>query len=686
MAGRKSRNKAKESDRFLDSLLFKISARALLGLIIVTVFLTLAQCTIKSPESPSWDANLVIPVLNRTYQMDELIRKMDQDGVQMDSSGGVTFSIIQEIDTVRLDSSNLSTADIVYSTSERLGVISVDPPALSPITSAMSDVSGLSTTLPGDSAFVPPIGFDLPSDMPAITSFASVTVSTGQAVVNVTNELGIDLDTAIVQIFDIAAGSVVAVDSFTSAISSGSSDSLTISLDGKTVSNQLRIDVHGHTPGGIVGQASTRYITVSLDFGSTLEVTAATAQVPALSRSFSQQVDLAESDRIDSASLVSGQLQIDFTNATVLSADMVVTIPDLLVAGTPLTVVDTLPAGQSGQVVVNLAGAMLIPSSQTVPQAIQIDVIAGSPGSGVGMVTVNATDSFRVDASLTNLGFGFVSGVFDSVSASIPNVHQSITVPTGFDSIQLASATLTVEIDNGVDIPGNVALQVQGDNGKTLNLVGNIEPSGLALSRTSIIRDTSIAAFLSPIPSAIDVSGSVTFGDGSYQGTISGNDVITGRIRVEAPLEMTIGESVVAIDIEEQNISQGSINKITDHVVRAVFIYNVINHLPIGATINILMGADTNTIYSSPQLRIDSITVNAAPTSAGGLVIDPLATGYQEILLDSADIRIIENDPLFIAPELILHSSNGQVIKLTQDDYITVIGRVEVQYRVGSSL
>ena len=43
--------------------------------------------------------------------------------------------------------------------------------------------------------------------------------------------------------------------------------------------------------------------------------------------------------------------------------------------------------------------------------------------------------------------------------------------------------------------------------------------------------------------------------------------------------------------------------------------------------------------------------------------------------------RILENDTLYIGQELVLEGSNGQSVKLTQDDYITVIGRIEVEYR-----
>jgi hypothetical protein len=79
--------------------------------------------------------------------------------------------------------------------------------------------------------------------------------------------------------------------------------------------------------------------------------------------------------------------------------------------------------------------------------------------------------------------------------------------------------------------------------------------------------------------------------------------------------------------------------------------------------------------------------VLAAPT-VGGIVPPDSATvtGYKTIYLDSTDIQILKNDPLFIGHEVTLLSSNGLPVKLTNNDYITVTGRIEVQYRFDGDL
>ena len=77
-----------------------------LGLVVILVFLTLAQCTVKKPEAPSWNSKLTIPLVNRTYTMTEIIDRIDQDGISFDSLGNVNYSLTQQLDTVSLDAAD----------------------------------------------------------------------------------------------------------------------------------------------------------------------------------------------------------------------------------------------------------------------------------------------------------------------------------------------------------------------------------------------------------------------------------------------------------------------------------------------------------------------------------------------------------------------------------------------------
>ena len=601
---RKRTRRRYSSGNFWESLVFKFGSKFLFGLLIVVIFLTLAQCTIKKPESPVWNTKLTIPAVNRTYGMAELIRKIDQEGIGIDSSGMVVYSITKDLDTVQLEQDLLTTSDLSYSASARVGTVLIGPPSVDPVTISIAAISGLANSLPGDSADVAPVSFDLYNNMPTISTFSSAEVANGSFDIVVDNNLGISLDTVIVQIYDVVNAAVVATDTFPQPISSGSTGTLPISLDSQSISNSFRIDEHCYTTGGLVDSVSTRYVTTDLVFTDSLEVLSAVAEIPALTRDFSEQIQLAETDRIDTAAFSSGNLNLSILNATNLSVDLTITIPDVVSpGGQPLTVDQPVSARQNTVVNVALSGYRLAPSDVTVPQEIEINVTAATPGTAPQQVQVNQSDSFFVNADLTSLTFAYVTGVFDSVTADFAGIEQEIDVPTGFDALELMTATMTLEIENSINLSGRLSLQLDGDNGKQLHFSGDIAAGAKDSTTWSSLSDSSVADFLSPIPSRITASGTAVLGDGISQGTVYHDDYLFGWVRIHAPLEVIVNESHIEVEIESESIDQDDIDLITEHVLEGRFIYNIINHLPLGARFNFFFSGDSLTLLPSLSIH-----------------------------------------------------------------------------------
>lgn len=83
---KKKNKKAKLSHRFLYWLSHIICA-----FVIILVFLTLVQCTVKKPEAPTWETNLTIPLVHQTWDMAQLIDKIDQNNLTTDTQGNPCF-------------------------------------------------------------------------------------------------------------------------------------------------------------------------------------------------------------------------------------------------------------------------------------------------------------------------------------------------------------------------------------------------------------------------------------------------------------------------------------------------------------------------------------------------------------------------------------------------------------------
>lgn len=665
----------------IDSILFKYFTRLIVALTVILIFLTLVQCTIKKPESPEWTTNFVLPVINKTYDMAELIRRLDQNGLVMDSLGNIAFTITEQLDTVSISNNYLTTPNISNSLGQKLGPVSITGPVIAPVFVGLATITGISASSPEDTLTIGQQSFDINNTLPVATTYTTATISSGIANVHLNNDLGASLDTVILEIWDIQFNTLLAKDTFLAAIPSGTSATIPIDFSGITISNRFRAEAHCHTPGGFLTQASTRGVSTELEFPGGLTVVSANSQIPAISKNFSAQANLAESDRIDTAVIASGNLQLSITNISNLNSTVTISIPDLMQGGQSLTLNPNVLANQNAVININLSGYEIVPTDATVPQSLTISAIADIPASAPNLVSVSQSDSFHVTATIQNLTFSSVSGFFDSVVASFNGINQSIDVPTGFDSIQMTSAILTLDVTNSINLPGDLSIQVSGDNGKNLNLAGAILASGGLASAVSSIVEPSAGNFLSPIPSLMNISGSVVFANGGYLGKIEANDFICATVTMISPLEIIIDSSQVQTDVEKKSINQSDISAISDHVLEARFIYNIISHLPVGAQVDIYLGPDSATLFATPQLLVNALQLPAAPIGAGGIVSDTISTNFQEVYLDSIDIKVLENDTLYFGMGFNLLGTSGQMVKLTANDYLTISGRIEVNYR-----
>ena len=685
MANKRNRRKRNEPVNFWHSFVFKFSSRMLLGLVVVVVFLTLTQCTVKKPESPTWNTTFVVPVINRTYGMQELIDKVDQSEILIDSSGGVAFSVTRDLDTVRLAQSDLSTDNLAYNFSQSIGKVNIQPPSV-PSSSVSLNLltAGLATDAGGGMVTVPPdTAFTANNDV-ALNSFNWANVDTGGVRITVTNNLGFDINQAVVRLINtenISSPDTLATQAFVNPILNNTTQNVTLPLNGKRVSSSLRVSVYCHTNNGGTVDPNGKNIVTDVGFPGGVVVTSADAEIPALADIlFSQYIglNLSTGERIDSAALASGVISLAVTNNTALDATVDITIPNLSSGGTQYLATRTVPSHQTVNFSDDISGYTMSPTNDSV----NITAVASVPGSNGAFVVVDQADDFAVNAQIGSLTFASVSGVFNNNTADFTGISEGLDVPDGFDNVGLVQAMLTLEVNNGVDLPGVLDITITGSNGKQVMLSGNIAPRGTEVTSLSTISNDQVADFLSPLPDSIDVAGTIQFGDGVYPSTVTTSDFVAAKVSIYAPLEVKVNNAEVTdLKVEKSKINQDNIDAITDHFVEGRFVYTVTNHLPLGVTAVIVMDNDSASLYTSPRLVLDTLRADPAPVSLSTGIASAEAVSSGEIFLDSVDVQILKHDSLFIRPVIFLTGSDSAGVKLTGDDYITINGRIEVEYR-----
>ncbi|MBN2226606.1 MAG: hypothetical protein JW763_04515 [candidate division Zixibacteria bacterium] len=656
-----------------DSFLVKYGLKILLAIIVIFVFLTMVQCSIKKPESPTWTTNLTVPLVNRTYLMPEIIDKIDQPGITMDSTGEIVFSYSEEIDTVRVDD-DLNTSDISTSIDETLGAVIIRPSAPAPVTVDLEDIL---TPVGND---IPACSFDVTNNMPVIEDYSWATISSGGIYIVIVNDLGVNLDTVLFDVLDVINSVSLTPTplSFPGGVGVGDRDSVFLSLSGKTVSNTLQLQIHCHTPGGTVLTLADKSMASAAAF-NTISVTAAEAKIPEIVKNLTTGVAIDDGNTIMSADLESGTVILSLTNGSELEADVDVYLPDFTLDGVPLTRHLTIAGNSYDNVFIDLSGYTFEPLDQALPQNVACSVLAVIDSTGPAMAVVDASDNFHFSADISDLAFSSLTGVFEPTEAAFDNIDLDIDLPKGFDSLQLVNAELLLEIENTADLTGELDITVTGNNGQTLHYVKNIPTGSVAEPSYTYILDTNLAAFLNPVPSVITVDGAASFGDGATAGTIHAEDYVTARVTISSPLEVVVGTATFDGDVSSEEIEQDDIDLITDHVVEATFTTNIINHLPLGTTVAIHLSGDSATIYADPEVVIGPISVDAGVFGPDGVVTEATAT-ENIVVLDSIEIQVLENPILYSTQVITLNGSGGQPVKISGTDYIVAQGVISVEY------
>ncbi len=347
MTRKSNRRNSDDANLTVGGWLFKFGTKLLLTAVVVVVALSVLQCTVKKPESPTWNTQLTLPLLNRTYPMSEIVDKMDQDGIAIDSNSNVVFSINRDIDTVQLDADEMTTGNLSYSLIQAIGQIDIPAPSIAPIVLDITQVPGLATFVPGD---VPATGFNITSLVPDIATWTSAGITSGQTYVVVSNNLGFAITADAVELWDIGYNRSIGTQAFPNPIPDGGTDSVIYDLAGSTISNQIEVRITASTDGGFVLSTSGRNISTAVRFTGNLTVGAATAEIPAMNLDFSDVLPLAESDLVYRATLSGGNLQMSIGNQTNLSTSFDITFPDLRLNDAPLTLHRTVGPISSGTV------------------------------------------------------------------------------------------------------------------------------------------------------------------------------------------------------------------------------------------------------------------------------------------------------------------------------------------------
>lgn len=662
------------------------------------LLLALAGCEINSPEMPSFDTQLVLPLGSERLEVRDAVD--NEEYLLINPDGSLEFSVVGDPDTLALDF-DLHVDTPAQSVDQGLGEFSL--PASAPLNFAfqLGDIWAPAGGANNLTTIVPGFPINVSSAGQGIPDLTSAALSEGRLAVKVTNNLVVPIgadsggDQLILDLEDAGDGSLIAQIAFP-VIAAGATSTQHADLAGANLPPLVSVRLQGGSTGSS-GQPVTingaDNIAIAATFTDLL-VSSATAVVTGQNFNTSVTMPLPAEYEITRATIASGHMGLEMSNNLPLPCTVIMAWDQVRnIDGAAMTSTFDLAAGAT--VVTSLEFANHIVQADGAPlSGLMATVDIYTPGSGGSPVTLAAADGLSASLSAGNLVFGSVTGVVPAFAIALEPVTEEIDLPDEMSGLELTAASLSLELTNSAAIPADLDFVLTGTAAsgsvRTLNVVRQIRPAeGRAATTTTIILNQSnstILEFLNNLPRTITLSGDVTAGGSGSSGTVHADDYAVINWQIAAPVEIEVTGAVIDGDPDPLDIDADLRERISTHARGAVLRTQISNHLPLAVQLRVVAAQDSNGLDTNPLLDVGPVAVAAALIDPASHVASQAVTSTPVITLTEAEARIFGQPGLLTRVQVILPSTNGQPVRVLASDYVEFQGVVELEVRVDDEL
>lgn len=642
--------------------------------------LLLLSCSFDPPAAPSWETNITLPLINKTFHMDEIVS--DEKHLMSDSTGQVYFDFSRDIERYTVgDKLHIDGFDENFEANVgSFQIEALESSTLSyPFTTIFSDAEAMH----GVTAVIPEFLIpDVTSTFPTFEEFSWIVIDSGTVFLNLTNGLPVWLGSDFVlRLIDVPSDTLIGETSFYREIAPGEVANTTVDVSGKRFSNQLKLLLAGSSSGSkgasvMIDAYSSIEITASF---STFAVREAVAKIPSIRTTSQETIAIDDSVSIETAIIQSGQLNFAIDNLLSIPGKLIYQLSDFYRNGQPYTDSLYLSDESHSQFSIPLQGLVLRPERAEVgEQKIRVEWTFVTESSNT-LVHVRNSDQFLAQLSSSDILFSEITGILNDITIEFEPFSEDLNFSDELDSVKLVNAIIRLEIDNTINFPAHSDITIQGinDAGRTVNLQvqESILPAPEGGSRTTTIvldkSNSNVIEFMNALPKQILVSGSVQLGDNSSPGSVEQSDYIEGSINITAPLSLSFPTQTATSDIDTLDIEEDSQETIHDRLMSGQVVARITNKMPFGAIIVAKLSTQDSTVYSKPELIIGPLDIKPAPVDAAGYTSNA-SLNELTLSLTKEDLQIFENDRVFTGIEAIFPGSDGTAVHVMTSDYITI--------------
>lgn len=647
--------------------------------------LLVSGCSIEKPESPSWLTTWDVPIVNRTYGIDEILDRINAENFLYDSLGNLVFEVTESMDTVGLESC-LTFAGTSFDVSDSIGVLEIEPPV---DIIAFANVEDFLTV---DSGVVDPQSFSYSEPLPAIDRFSWLEVASGTVDLTFFNGLEVDLDTFVVTIMDESDQHIIGVATYENGLSYLETETQSIDLAGQRISNTLSLGFDGYTSGGVLINVGPQNIVATVSSPGPVTVTAARTEIPGITIGATERGALTDSTMVISSMVASGSIQFDIANYTQIPFTVDLLSDNLTLDEDPLSVSRQIEALGVTQVLIDLAGYNFTPVDSDGVQYVSVELTASTPPSGPTQYTIRASDSIGVQALISDFTFDSVTGRIRPTAANVDSVVQDLNLPEGLDQARLTRAEMNLIVYNNSMLDADIELSISG-GGSIIDVTGRIasksSPEAPPELTVITIAGQELSDFLDPPPDQIIISGQALLNPDYLIATVIAGDCFYGQAEIYSPFSLALSDTVsVDLEITDSEINPDS----RPYNFQETFRYGAIdmnfeNHFPLGVSMMLYIGTvGDSSIYGHPAtLVLGPYSVEAGTTDSNGYVIQSTITSIADSL-DGSQLSIFDRDTVYIGQIINLLPTDPDGVQVRGSDYIDISARARIQIQIGDNV
>lgn len=657
-------------------------------------------CQISTPEAPVFQVPLKLVLIDTTYTLTDLSE--DTKHIVVNGNNTPEFIVIGDPDTFSVKDQLAADTESFYKQIEMEDYLTINTTMRDSSIRFWDMIPGIDQ-FEGTYQSIPPFSINqMRTNSFTVGKINYIKISSGVAEIKIENYLPISIDSINVRLIDEVYGFIEELH-FDRPLTPGSCGTASIDLAGMSVSSQLFLEISALSPGSgndKVHISNTSNIVASMIVRD-LQLIEAEAYVSSVNYEDDVELTIIDDMHISEARFFSGIANMVLTNHTGMEANISMQFPDIFRAdGNPLTLDFVLTIKQKLQTSINLKDFIFKPPvDETMSgQKLRVHFWVTTFDYGKEIVRLTRQDWAEVDISLEDMKFAFLSGILNRKEMTIDSEISFTALSDNFDEIQFSKARLDLNFYNQINFPIYTEFEMisisKTGNRVTLPVQQRIEPGTSANHTKTTVTltqyNSDILNFLSNLPQKIDLQGNAFIGDGTTVGSVDYRDLVQVDYELTTPLQAVFSENIISLDTTEIIIEpedyDGEIETdaevldggLMKRILSGEMEFTVHNHFPVGVDVEIRIGDNLNQFIQNPRLKIGPVEMPAGKIDNNGQV-NEASTKVNQVKLSADDVTIFKNDTdhlkkVFIYTQLRLHGTDGKMVSVSADDFVTISG------------